>query len=43
MVKALLATGADTQLTNLDDFRAIDFAANYDIIRILKHGIHPSN
>ena len=43
MVKALLAAGADAHLTNLDDFRAIDFAANFDIIRILKHGVGNGN
>ena len=37
MVQVLLAANADAQLTNLDDFRAIDFAANFDIIRMLKH------
>jgi uncharacterized protein len=39
MVKRLLAAGADSQLTNLDDFRAIDFAANREILGILKHGV----
>ncbi len=37
VVQTLLAAGADPTLTNLDDFRAIDFASSLDILRILKH------
>jgi uncharacterized protein len=39
IVQTLLAAGADTQITNLDDFRAIDFAANPEILRMLKHAV----
>jgi uncharacterized protein len=39
IVQTLLAAGADTQITNLDDFRAIDFAANLEILRMLKHAV----
>ena len=37
MVQCLLASGANAALKNLDDFQAIDFAANFDILRMLKH------
>jgi hypothetical protein len=37
MVQCLLAAGANAKLKNLDDFRAIDMAANFDILRILKN------
>ncbi|MBP0018028.1 MAG: ankyrin repeat domain-containing protein [Cyanobacteria bacterium SBLK] len=37
MVRALLAMNADAKLKNLDDFQAIDFAANFNIIKILKN------
>lgn len=37
IVNALLAAGANSQLKNLDDFLAIDFAANREILRILKN------
>jgi hypothetical protein len=37
MVRCLLAAGANAELKNLDDSQAIDMAANFDILRILKH------
>lgn len=37
MVKCLLAKGANADLKNLDDSRAIDMAANFDILRMLKN------
>lgn len=37
VVKTLLAAGADTTLKNLDDFQAIDFATDREILGLLKH------
>jgi uncharacterized protein len=36
IVQALLQRGANPTLKNLDDFTALDFAGNVDILRILQ-------
>jgi len=37
IVRRLLAAGADTTLTSLDDFTALDMAANIECLRLLRH------
>jgi uncharacterized protein len=37
VLKALLAAGANPHLVTLDDFAAIDFAANAEVFRILQN------
>ncbi|MDY7023966.1 MAG: ankyrin repeat domain-containing protein [Cyanobacteriota bacterium] len=37
MVEYLLSHNADTELKNLDDFKAIDFASTIEVLRILKY------
>jgi ankyrin repeat protein len=37
VVQFLLQAGANLELQNLDDFRAVDFANNVEILRILRH------
>jgi uncharacterized protein len=39
-LQVLLSAGADPELKNLDDFRAIDFASTVDILRLLRHAPH---
>jgi hypothetical protein len=36
VVKTLLTHGADFSMKNQDDFTALDFAGNIEILRILK-------
>lgn len=37
IVKLLLEAGANYNLKNLDDFKAIDFAATVEVLKLLKN------